>query len=37
MTKYQAFEFETLADQVDATGPYRGLMRRPGFSLGSSG
>ena len=34
MAKYQAFEFETLADQAGTKGPYRELMRRPGFSMG---
>jgi len=34
MAKYQAFEFATLADQTGGTGPYRELMRRPGFSIG---
>ena len=33
MAKYQAFELETLADRAGTPGPYRELMRRPGFSM----
>jgi mannose-6-phosphate isomerase-like protein (cupin superfamily) len=34
MAKYQAFELETLTDRTGAKGPYRELLRRPGFSMG---
>jgi mannose-6-phosphate isomerase-like protein (cupin superfamily) len=34
MAQYQAFEFGSLAGQASTAGPYRELMRRPGFSMG---
>jgi mannose-6-phosphate isomerase-like protein (cupin superfamily) len=34
MGKYQAFELDTLAARAGTAGPYRELMRRPGFSMG---
>ena len=34
MAQFQAFEFTALAGEAAGPGPYRELMRRPGFSMG---